>query len=296
MQAIINRFLDHIAFERGLAANTRKAYAADLEIFARFLAARGVRLFNEVTRRQVVEFLGDQKRQGMAVATIARRLVAVKVLFGYLQAEGLLDRNAVEAMNSPKLWRTLPGILAPAEVGQLVEAAAGDGAQAIRDRAILELFYACGLRVSEVATLRLADVQLDGGFVRCTGKGDKQRVVPLGQCAADGIRRYLSEVRPRWAVRHPDAEALFLTRLGRGFTRQGLFKTIVRYAREAGLGGRVTPHTLRHCFASHLLANGAQLRAIQEMLGHASIATTQIYTHVDAEHLMAVHRKFHPRA
>ena len=296
MQAIIDQFLDHIAYERGLAVNTRAAYATDLEIFARFLTARGVRLFNEVTRRQVLEFLSDQKRQGMAVATIARRLVAVKVLFGYLQSEGLLDRNAVEAMNSPKLWRTLPEILAPTEVGRLVEAAAGDRVLAVRDRAILELFYACGLRVSELASLRLTDVQFDGGFVRCTGKGDKQRVVPLGQCAADAIQRYLAEVRPRWSAKHPEADALFLTQQGRGFTRQGLYKLIVHYAREAGLGGRVSPHTLRHCFASHLLANGAQLRAIQEMLGHASIATTQLYTHVDAEHLIAVHRKFHPRA
>ena len=166
----------------------------------------------------------------------------------------------------------------------------------LRDRTILELFYACGLRVSEVATLRVADVQFEGGFVRCTGKGDKQRVVPLGQCAATSIQRYLDKIRPRWAQKHPDVDRLFLSQQGKGFTRQGLYKLIVHYAREAGLGGRVSPHTLRHCFASHLLANGAQLRAIQEMLGHASIATTQIYTHVDQDRLVAVHRKFHPRA
>jgi integrase/recombinase XerD len=167
---------------------------------------------------------------------------------------------------------------------------------AIRDRAILELFYGCGLRVSEVAALRLSDVQFEAGLVRCTGKGDKQRVVPLGAQAATSLRRYLAQVRPGWAGRHPEVDRLFLTQFGTGFTRQGLYKVIVHYAREAGLGGQVTPHTLRHCFASHLLANGAQLRAIQEMLGHASIATTQIYTHVDQEHLVAVHRKFHPRA
>ena len=296
MKEIIAQFLDHIAYERGLAANTRMAYAADLELFATFLAAQGVHLFNQVTRKSIVEFLTDQRRQGMAVATIARRLVAVKVLFGYLQREGLLDRNVTEAMNSPKLWRTLPEILAPTEVGRLVDAAAGDKAQAVRDHAILELFYGCGLRVSEVATLRVADVQFEGGFVRCTGKGDKQRVVPLGQCAATSIQRYLDKIRPRWAQKHPDVDRLFLSQQGKGFTRQGLYKLIVHYAREAGLGGRVSPHTLRHCFASHLLANGAQLRAIQEMLGHASIATTQIYTHVDQDRLVAVHRKFHPRA
>ena len=296
MKEIIAQFLDHIAYERGLAVNTRKAYAADLGMFATLLAARGVHLFNQVTRRHIVEFLTDQRRQGMAVATIARRLVAVKVLFSYLQREGLLDRNVTAAMNSPKLWRTLPEILAPTEVGRLVDAAAGDKAQAVRDHAILELFYGCGLRVSEVATLRLADVQFEGGFVRCTGKGDKQRVVPMGQSASGSIRRYLDKIRPRWAQKHPDVDRLFLSQQGKGFTRQGLYKLIVHYAREAGLGGRVSPHTLRHCFASHLLANGAQLRAIQEMLGHASIATTQIYTHVDRDRLVAVHRKFHPRA
>ena len=296
MKEIIAQFLDHIAFERGLAVNTRTAYAADLEMFATFLAARGVHLFNQVTRKHIVEFLTDQRRQGMAVATMARRLVAVKVLFSYLQREGLLDRNVTEAMNSPKLWRTLPEILAPADVGRLVDAAAGDKAQAVRDHAILELFYGCGLRVSEVATLRVADVQFEGSFVRCTGKGDKQRVVPMGQSAATSMRRYLDKIRPRWARKHPAVDRLFLSQQGKGFTRQGLYKLIVHYAREAGLGGRVSPHTLRHCFASHLLANGAQLRAIQEMLGHASIATTQIYTHVDQDRLVAVHKKFHPRA
>ena len=188
MKELIAQFLDHVAYERGLARNTRAAYAADLDLFGTFLAARGVHLFNRVTRKQIVEFLTDQRRQGMAVATIARRLVAVKVLFSYLQREGLLDRNVTEAMNSPKLWRTLPEILAPTEVGRLVEAAAGDKAQAVRDRAILELFYGCGLRVSEVAMIRVGDVQLEGGFVRCTGKGDKQRVVPMGALAARSIR------------------------------------------------------------------------------------------------------------
>ncbi len=296
MQEIIAQFLDHIAFERGLAANTRAAYATDLQAFATFLTARGVHLFNQVARRHIVEFLTDQRRQELAVSTVARRLVAVKVLFGYLQREGLLDRNVAEAMNSPKLWRTLPEILTPTEVGRLVDAAAGDKAQAVRDHAILELFYSCGLRISEVAALRLGDVQFDGGFVRCTGKGDKQRVVPLGSVAAASLRRYLDKVRSRWAKKNPADDHLFLSQQGKGFTRQGLYKVVMHYARVAGLSGRLTPHTLRHCFASHLLANGAQLRAIQEMLGHASIATTQIYTHVDQDRLVAVHRKFHPRA
>ena len=295
MQAALAQFLDHIAYERGLAANTRRAYADDLRIFSTFLAGQGVHGFNTVTRRQVVAFLEDQRRQKMAVATIARRLVAIKVLFTYLQGEGLLDKNVTEAMRAPKLWRNLPGMLSPAETGRLVESAAGDRTRTVRDRAILELFYACGLRVSEVATIGLDDVHLDEGFVRCTGKGNKQRVVPLGGQAADALRRYLAASRPKLAKRQ-GSPALFISQQGHGFTRQGLYKIIVAYAREAGLSGRVTPHTLRHCFASHLLANGASLRAIQEMLGHASIATTQIYTHVDQDRLLAVHRQFHPRA
>ena len=295
MKAIIAQFLDHIAYERGLSRNTRAAYAADLDTFAIFLSARGVRLLNAVTRQDLLAFLTDQRRRNMAVATVARRLVAVKVLFAYLQQEGLLDANVAATMTAPRLWRELPGILAPTEIGRLIESVAGDRALAVRDRAILEIFYGCGLRVSEVASLRLDDVQFEGGFVRCTGKGDKQRVVPLGHCAAASLRRYLETVRPG-CLKGRDTDRLFLSRRGGAFSRQGLYRLIVRHARAAGISGRVTPHTLRHCFASHLLANGAQLRAIQEMLGHASIATTQIYTHVDAGRLLAVHRRFHPRA
>jgi integrase/recombinase XerD len=295
MKEVVERFLDYLSFERGLSANTRTSYAADLEHWTAWLQGRGVTRPEQVTRRLIVEFLSDQRRQGMAVTTIARRLVVVKVLFQYLEQEGALNRNIAAAMNAPRLWRLLPAILAPTEVGRLVESAAGERVYAIRDRAILELFYGCGLRVSEVAALRVSDVQFESALVRCTGKGNKQRVVPLGARAAASLRRYLAQVRPRWAG-PPAAEELFLTQQGQGFTRQGLYRVIVGYAREAGLGGRVTPHTLRHCFASHLLANGAQLRAIQEMLGHASIATTQIYTHVDSTHLLDVHRKFHPRA
>jgi integrase/recombinase XerD len=296
MKEVVAQFLDHVAFERGLAVNTRKAYAADLALFATFLAATGVHTFNAVTRQHIVDFLTDQRRRKMSATTIARRLVAVKVLFAWLQQEGLLDRNVTEAMNSPKLWHTLPNILAPTEVDHLIEAAAGDKAKAVRDRAILELFYACGLRISEVTALRVDEVQFEGGFVRCTGKGDKQRVVPMGRRAATCIARYLKEIRPKMAQKHPGDNRLFLSQQGRGFTRQGLYLLVMRYVREAGFRGRMTPHTLRHCFASHLLANGAQLRAIQEMLGHASIATTQIYTHVDQDRLIEVHRKFHPRA
>jgi integrase/recombinase XerD len=292
----IESFLDHLAFERGLSANTRLAYGRDLAALAVYLQRQGVRDAAAMTRRQVLGFLVEQQRQGMAVATLARRLVAIKVFLGYLQAGGTVAANVAEVMRSPRAGRSLPRVLSPAEVDRLIAAAEGDGWEALRDRAMLEAFYACGLRVSELATLRLSDVHLDAGFVRCTGKGERQRVVPLGRRAEEAIRRYLRDARPRLARRSGAVEAVFLSRLGRPFTRQSLWALIVRHAREAGLDGRVSPHTLRHCFASHLLANGAPLRVIQEMLGHADIATTQIYTHVDANRLLDVHRRFHPRA
>lgn len=294
MTTLVSQFLDHIVYERGLSANTREAYADDLAAFVAFLDAHGVRLLNDVTRRHVTDFLAEQKQRcGLAVATLARRLVAIKVFFAYLEAEGLIDHNVTTVMTAPKQWRELPDTLSPDEVRRLIAAASsGSSRRSLRDRAMLELFYACGLRVSELATLRLRDVHLDEGYVRCTGKGDKQRVVPLGQVAADELERYLAESRPAGVA----TDSVFLSQQRRAFSRSQVYRIVVRHAREAGLSGRVTPHTLRHCFASHLLANGAQLRAIQEMLGHASIATTQIYTHVDRGRLAAVHRKFHPRA
>jgi len=291
----VGRFLDHLAYERGLSANTRAAYAADLACFVAFLRPRGIGHFSGLTREHVIDFLADQRGHERAVATLARRLVAVKMLLRYLVQEGAIERDVTEVMSAPKLWRMLPEMLSPDEVGRLLAAAVGEQPRALRDRSILELFYACGLRVSELAGLRLGDVQADAGFLRCTGKGSKQRIVPIGGRALDALARYLADVRPLLA-KQPDEDRLFITRLGSGFTRQGLYRLIVAHARAAGLGGRVTPHTLRHCFASHLLANGAELRAIQEMLGHADIATTQIYTHVDRQRLLDVHRRFHPRA
>ncbi|MDD5704863.1 MAG: site-specific tyrosine recombinase XerD [Kiritimatiellae bacterium] len=295
MKARIAQFLDQLAFARGLAKNTRSAYGADLAAFSQFLEKAGVYSPNEVERRHIVDFLAAQKEYGLAVATLARRLVAIKMFFGWMQSEGLLDDSVAAALQAPKLWRNLPAILTPSQVERLIGAAGGDSPRARRDRAMLELFYACGLRVSELAALRIEDVHFDAGFIRCTGKGGRQRVIPLGSAAEAALRNYLSEARPV-ICRQPDQETLFLSRLGRPLTRQTLWRLIVGYARAAGIAERVTPHLLRHCFASHLLANGAQLRAIQEMLGHADIATTQIYTHVDAGRLLAVHRKYHPRA
>jgi integrase/recombinase XerD len=295
VHALIEQFLDYIALERGLSPNTRAAYDADLRDFHAFMQRRRVASFNDVGRRLVLDYLIDLKDQGLRVTTISRRLVAVRMFFCYLFREGLLGENVMEVMDSPKPWRVLPGILSLKEVDRLLAAAVGSDRISLRDRAILELMYASGLRVSEAAALKVDDIHFDGGYVRCMGKGRKVRVVPFGEAARGSLERYLEEGRPLF-VRDPAERGLFLTYRGRGFTRKGLWKTIRSYARRAGIDKPVSPHTLRHSFASHLLANGAPLRVIQEMLGHADIATTQIYTRVDQGRLRSVHAAFHPRA
>ena len=281
--------------ERGLSENTRQAYLADLLSFAQFLGARGIRGFSGVQRRDILDYLTAEKDRGLSMNSISRRLVTIKVLFGYLQQEGLLDRNVAQAMDSPKLWKVLPGTLSMREVDKLLAAPAGEGRIALRDMALLELMYASGLRVSEAAALKLDDMHMEEGYLRCFGKGSKVRIVPFGEKARERVRIYLAQGRPAF-VKDPAERHLFLTYRGRKFTRKGIWKLVQAYARKAGISRTVYPHTLRHSFASHLLANGAPLRVIQEMLGHADIATTQIYTHVDQGRLRAVHAQFHPRA
>lgn len=296
MRSQVIQFLDHIAYERGLSDNTRVAYETDLLLFVAFLEAHGsVDAFSLVTRGHVASFLEEQRRQGMRASTRARRLIAIKVLFAFLCAEGVVPVNVTEVMDSPSKGRVLPRTLSEGEVVQLIGSVSGDSAYDVRDRSMLELFYACGLRVSEVTALRVGDVRLDEGVVRCTGKGDKQRVIPLGAVAAGWIRRYLVQARPCFARGDTTETCLFLTRRGTPFTRQGVFVMLEKRVLASQIGVSISPHVLRHCFASHLLAHGAQIRAIQEMLGHADIATTQVYTHVDEGHVTRTHAQFHPR-
>ncbi len=297
MPALIDQFLDYLTLERGLGDNTRIAYKQDLTAFAEFLDRRRIRMLNRVTRRQVMDFLTRERDRGLSGNSIARRLVAIKVFFRYLQQEGLLDAGVTETMESPRLWNVLPDTLTPKEVERLLQAPDVESPLGLRDKAILEVFYGTGLRVSELASLARRDLHFDDGYIRCLGKGRKERVIPAGDAARMVVRRYLDEARPLLARHAPPGEdTLFLTRRGAPFTRQGIWAMIRKYALAAGIGKSVTPHTLRHSFASHLLANGAPLRLIQEMLGHADIATTQIYTHVDEGRLKSVHAKFHPRA
>ncbi|MCE9615006.1 MAG: site-specific tyrosine recombinase XerD [Lentisphaerae bacterium] len=295
MNVLISQFLDHTVLERGLSDHTRQAYASDLTAFSTFLVKAGVDSFNDATRQHIVDFLMAERERGLAVSSISRRLVAIKVFFSFMMQEGLLGRNVTEAMDSPRLWRLLPGVLSLREVDRLLQMPPGEERLALRDKAILELLYATGMRVSELAGLALADVHFDEGYVRCLGKGHKVRIVPFGDQARRCMERYLCDGRPHF-VKPVTGDHLFLTYRGRAFSRQGLWLLIRNHARRVGIEKPVHPHTLRHSFASHLLANGAPLRVIQEMLGHADIATTQIYTHVDEGRLRQVHSRFHPRA
>ncbi len=295
MQVLVDQFLDFLTLERGLSPRTHEAYATDLRRFTGFLQRGGVAALNKVTRRHILDYLMWEKEQGLAAASLSRRLVAVRVFMRYLHQEGLLAENVAETMDSPKLWKLLPETLSPAEVDRLLEAPDISKPLGLRDRALLETLYGTGLRVSEVAGLSVGDLQFDSGYLRCLGKGRKERVVPLGGAAAAYLRRYLAEARPRWD-RNGTNPRVFLSNRGSALSRKTIWQLIRRHARAAGLGKSISPHTLRHSFASHLLANQAPLRVIQEMLGHADIATTQIYTHVDGRRLQQVHRQFHPRA
>ncbi|MDE0838295.1 MAG: site-specific tyrosine recombinase XerD [Kiritimatiellae bacterium] len=295
MHVLVSQFLDYVALERGLSPNTQSAYASDLERFTAYLGQQGIDTFNATTRKHVLNFMLAERERGLSVNSLSRRLVAIKVFFRYLQREGLLDTNVTDAMDSPRLWKLLPGVLSQDEVDRLITAPKGDDRQALRDRAMMELMYASGLRVSELAQLQIGDLHLESDYLKCLGKGNKVRIVPFGESSKTCIVRYLNEARPLY-VKSVNDDSVFLTYRGRGFSRKGIWDFIKRYAALAGIEKPVSPHTLRHSFASHLLANGAPLRVIQEMLGHADIATTQIYTHVDQGRLQSIHKQFHPRS
>ena len=279
----------------GLSPNTRAAYADDIRRFLDWLTEKGVRSINEVTRKQILDHLLAEKARGLAANSLSRHLVSLKIFFRYLAQEGLLSINVAETMESPKVWTMLPSVLTPKEIDRLFAAPDLTTPLGIRNRAVLELFYASGLRVSELAGLQLHDLHFDEHFLRCIGKGRKERVVPVGKNAIERVKQYIQSVRPQFTP-GPQEQTVFLSSRRQPMSRKTIWDMIKKCARAAGITKTIYPHTLRHSFASHLLANGAPLRIIQEMLGHADIATTQIYTHVDPDRLKGVHRQFHPRA
>ena len=288
-------FLERLLVERQLSGNTVEAYGRDLTRLRRFLVARGRAAPSEVTPADLADHLLELARAGLAPRSRARALVSVRGLFRFLCGERLLERDPSETLAAPRLGRRLPSVLGIDEVDRLLAAPSGARPRDLRDAAMLATLYATGLRVSELCSLRMPDLNLKGGFVRATGKGRKQRLVPLGDLAAARLTDYLARGRPALSKR-PSELGLFLTGRGRTMTRQGFWKLIGGYARAAGIARTVSPHVLRHSFATHLLERGADLRAVQAMLGHADIATTQVYTHVSRAHMLELHRKHHPRA
>ncbi|MCL4742582.1 MAG: tyrosine recombinase XerD [Phycisphaerales bacterium] len=296
-------FLAYLRVECGLSANTLEAYGRDLRDLLADLHSAGVQKADDVTPRALVAHVaGLSSDRGLAASSVARHLATIKVLFRWLHAQGRIPENPADYLDQPTRWKRLPNVLSPKQVRALLSAPrpdpdADDEAPPlwVRDRALLELMYASGLRASEVGTLALGDVVRDLGVLRVTGKGDKQRLVPMGVPARDALDRYLADCRPRLAREGGrDLGRVFLSRTGRPLERVAVWQIVTRHARAAGLEG-VHPHVLRHSFATHLLAGGADLRTVQELLGHADVATTQIYTHVDRSHLKDVHRKYHPR-
>ncbi len=291
----IKAFGHYIQAERGLAKNSVLAYGRDLERFQLWVADGGLKDYLQPTVRELTQYLAYCREEKLAAPTVARHLVALKMFYRYLCLEERVAKNAVELISSPALWERIPQVLSPEAVDKLLMAPRGDERFYLRDRALLETLYATGSRASEVADLKLADLYLDASFCKCQGKGSKQRLVPLGDKAIGALRTYLANLRPVLVRPNPEAPWVFISRGGKALTREMLWVLVKKYVRRAGLNTKVSPHTLRHSFATHLLAGGADLRTVQELLGHANIRTTQHYTHVDASRLRAVHQKFHPR-
>lgn len=301
MKEAIDNFLDYLAVEKGFSENTIVAYRNDLHQLAGFVeeaaAKRGtIPPWAGFDRQAMLSYLLELKGRGYAATTVARKVAAIKSFFGFLVAEGILRDNPTQGVTSAKVGRSLPKPISIAQVHRLLEQPAKlSTPEAKRDKAMLELLYATGMRVSELVSLNLADLDTEGGYARCFGKGHKERLIPIAPRATLTVKEYLQEVRPHLA-HNSDEKALFLNRRGERLTRQGLWQILKGYAKSAELGTEITPHTLRHSFATHMLSGGADLRSVQELLGHANISTTQVYTHLTTEHIRRAYEKSHPRA
>lgn len=286
-------YLDYLTVEKGLAKNSVSSYGGDLRHFGHYLADKEVGI-EDVQRLHLVKYFQALRGGGISARSVARALAAIRGMFRFLVAERHLKHDPTENVDNPKLWTTLPKSIQPAEVEALLAAPEQGTVEGLRDRAMLELLYATGLRVSELIAVKIEDLVMDAGFLRTFGKGSKERIVPFGDSARDAILDYLRDGRPELA-RDPDPH-LFLSTRGRAMSRQSFWMKITRYARLAGITSHISPHVLRHSFATHLLENGADLRSVQMMLGHSDISTTQIYTHVSRARLQKLYDQFHPRA
>jgi integrase/recombinase XerD len=289
----VSAYADYIRTEAHLSDNTVAAYRRDMRRFFEWADGREPA---KLKVRELSDYASWLHEQKLAPASLARHLVSLKLFYRYLQLEGAVRDNPAELLGAQKLWERIPTVLSPEVIDRMLAAPRRSKVSRLRDTALMELLYATGCRASEMSNLKLRDAQLDGGYCVCRGKGDKERIVPLGRRAVEAVREYLQHERPIAArhQRHPP-EQLLLSRRGRRLRRERIWELVKMYALEAGAPAEVSPHTLRHSFATHLLAGGADLRLVQEMLGHAGIQTTQLYTHVDQSRLKAVHKQFHPR-
>lgn len=295
MENFVNEFINYLEVERGLAPNTLESYGRDLRQFHKYLQVDDTEFLKTANRNTILAYLNSLQNKGRAVSTISRNLAAIKSFYQYLVRERYLEKDPAANLESPKLEKKLPKILTIQEVELLLKQPNILLPAGLRDKAMLELLYATGIRVSELIALNISDMNLDLGYVKCFGKGSKERIVPMGSIAIKCVQEYINKGRQK-LVRTYEEPALYVNHHGNRLTRQGFWKIIKKYAQNADINKEITPHTLRHSFATHLLENGADLRSVQEMLGHADISTTQIYTHVTKNRLKEVYDKAHPRA
>jgi len=294
MNDLIEEFLGYLSVERGLSNNTLSSYKRDLSNFFGYIKKRRIVSIDKVTRQMITSFMLSEKDRGLSANSISREVACLKSFFKFLVRENKIKDNITSVIESPKLWKKLPSALDLSEVEKLLKAPNIREPMGVRDKAMLELIYATGMRVSELINLKMDDLNMGVGFIKCLGKGQKERVVPFGSKAREWLVRYLDKARASF-LKKKVSNFLFLTRLSRPMSRQMFWKIIKKYAVEARIKKDIMPHSLRHSFATHILERGADLRVVQELLGHSDISTTQIYTHINKERLKSIHHKFHPR-
>jgi integrase/recombinase XerD len=295
MEKTLKDFIYYLAVEKGLAKNTLESYERDLKGFLLYLQKEAVGSVEEIKRSHILGYMAHLRSKGLAASTVSRSLASIRSFFHFLMKERYVQENPANDMESPKQEKKLPKVMSMNEIDFLLKQPDEAKTSGIRDKAMLELLYATGIRVTELIDLCINDVNTESGYIRCLGKGSKERIVPIGTLAIQKVKEYISNGRPKM-VKELKEQALFVNQHGHRLTRQGFWKILKKYARQAGINKEITPHTLRHSFATHLLENGADLRSVQEMLGHADISTTQIYTQVSKRKLRDVYERSHPRA
>jgi integrase/recombinase XerD len=295
MRKLLDQFLNHLSIEAGLLSNTVDSYKRDLERYLKFLAEKKVDSPDKITEEHIASLVSLLSRMGLAASSISRNLSSIRHFHKFLVREGYTDSDPAGALESPKLWRKLPTVLSVHEMENLLKQPKESDPLTRRDKAVLEFLYATGVRISELISIKRKDLLTEVELVRVKGKGQKERIIPVGRKALQAVKKYLKEARLKLAKEHSQ-DFLFLNHRGKSFSRMGLWKILRKYVNQAGIKKKVSPHTIRHSFATHLLDAGADLRSVQEMLGHADISTTQIYTHLDRDYLKSEHRHYHPRS